>query len=270
MTEVAIPYKEMFEHSIILGAPGAGKSASLFIPNLFRLAERLAAGYEIPNVVVTDPKGELLRLTGPYFRQAGARVWVFHPLDPTVSMAVNVIKHADTWEIADRIAWTIVKNTGTSAAEPFFDNTARLLLAMIILHCRITYAEANMNHVHALGTLVPASEMENFLCSSPNQMLRMQAAGFYARIKRNERLLGSIEGNLPPRLNLWNLDSVRAVTGCNEIDFFDFYTKDEKHNRPTILYVINPLERKDQLAPLMATFFTEFFLATVEVAKRQP
>jgi len=268
--EVNIPYKEMFEHSTILGAPGAGKSASLFIPNLFRQAERLAAGYKIPNIVVTDPKGELLRLTGPYFRDAGARLWVFHPLDPQVSLSVNVIRYANTWEVADRVAQTIVKNTGTSKVEPFFENNAKLLLAMLILHCRVSCPDASLSHVHALATMSSAQDMQQILEKSSDDMVRGQARGFFSRVAQNERLLGSVMSELPHRLNLWNLSTIREVTTANEIDFYNFYQNNKENDKPTIMYVINPLERKAQLAPLMATFFTEFFLATVEVAKRQP
>lgn len=52
-------------NTVILGAPGTGKSASIMIPNLIESAKRGES------VFVTDPKGELCDKTYPIFKEYG-------------------------------------------------------------------------------------------------------------------------------------------------------------------------------------------------------
>ena len=78
---VALPEKEVYEHVLVCGPPGSGKSSGLIIPNI--LAERGAR-----SLVIVDPKSELLDLT----RAAVARhseVWVVNFLDPRAAWATT-------------------------------------------------------------------------------------------------------------------------------------------------------------------------------------
>lgn len=265
MQAAAIPAREVYEHILIVGAPGAGKSASLFIPNLLHHA---AVGAH--NLVVTDPKAELLRITGRVFQSNGWRVWIYAPMMPQISATWNMVEVCTSWDAADRVALTLVENTGKDESQPFFHETAQVLLRLLLLQCRAALPAATMCHVRAVASLATLEQLTFFTRSAPDPEAAAEAAGFWDRVTKNQKLVGSITMEFPQRLRLWALPQIRAVStpaeGVPRIDFRDFH--DPAHR--TVLFVVNPLERKTQLKPLTATFFKEFFTATLEAAKEAP
>jgi type IV secretion system protein VirD4 len=265
VSEVSIPAAEVFEHILILGAPGAGKSASIFIPNLLAQA---ASGRH--NLVVTDPKAELLRIAGSVFREAGWRVWIYAPMIPGISATWNMVDVCTTWEAADRVALTLVENTGKDESQPFFHQTAQVLLRLLLLQCRAALPGATMCHVRAVASLATLEQMMSFTRNAPDPEAAAEAVGFWDRVVKNQKLIGSITMEFPQRLRLWALPQIRAVStpaeGVPRIDFRDFHNPEHR----TVLFVLNSLQHKKQLAPLTATFFKEFFTATLEAAKEAP
>lgn len=246
--EVVLPLKEVCEHVLATGAPGAGKSASEFITNLLRLASNGAYA----NAVVTDPKMELLSICGPELLRAGYEVLVYHPYAPDLSDAWNMLSYAKDFESIDDMVLAIIANTGMSK-DNYWDNQTNQLLDLICYHLRETLGEkASMSHVQALAGAASARDIEVTLKNSPNQKIKMNAAGFFSRIGENEKLISSITSDLPRRLKLWTLDPIRATTHVNEIDFSVLCTE-----KKVVLFVVTPMDKKEQLKPLFATFFTQ-------------
>jgi len=256
--EVVLPLKEIFEHIMIVGAPGAGKSAGNFIPNLLRLSKHPYA-----NVVVTDPKMELLSICGPELQKAGYNIMVFHPYAPEISSAWNMMYYADDYESVDDMVLSIIRNSKESASKgdgEYWDQQANQLLNMICYDLRVKLGEeATINHVQAMAGASKPANIEVILRNSENPKVRMNAAGFFARIKENPKVVGNIMANMPRMFKLWTIDPIRAVTSKNEIDFSKLCS-----NKKTILFVVTPMDKKDQLRPLFATFFSQLFKVVQE------
>jgi type IV secretion system protein VirD4 len=84
---VVLPDKDVYEHTLVCGPPGSGKSSGLILPNI--LAERGTR-----SLVVVDPKSELLDLTrGAVERHS--EVWVVNFLDPDHSHGYNTMAKVD-------------------------------------------------------------------------------------------------------------------------------------------------------------------------------
>lgn len=256
---VAIPEPAQYEHLLLVAPTGAGKTSGVILPNL--LAEPGTR-----SLVITDPKRELLRKSGPAVRAryGPENVWVLDFLDPTLSRGYNPLAYVTDAATADLFAQTWVRNTGESK-DAFWSNAARTLIGAAALHLVAT--EEITPPLIALMDLLcsnPAEVVSATLADSPVPEVRRLARGFLANMAKNERLLGSVFTELPPRFTCLNLPEVRAVTGTNEIAFAQLA------RQPTALYLALDPQHSRTLAPLTACFFLHFFTTLTSIAKRVP
>jgi type IV secretion system protein VirD4 len=248
--DVVLPMKEVYEHIIMVGAPGAGKTAGVFTPNLLRMAEN--GGYA--NLVITDPKAELLSICGPELEKAGYEVVIYHPYSPELTNAWNMLYYADGYDAADDMIQTIIHNVIQGKGNQHWDNQANILLGLASYHLRLKLGEkATMSHLQAMATAKP-KDIEVTLRNSENDKIRINAQGFFSQMERNDTLITSVMNNVPKLLKLWSMDRIRATTSVNEINFSDLCS-----DKKIALFVITPLDKKEQLRPLFATFFSQMF-----------
>ncbi len=256
---IAIPERDQYEHLLLVAPTGAGKTSGVILPNL--LAEPGTR-----SLVITDPKRELLRKSTQALRaRYGAEnVWALDFLDPALSRGYNPLAYVTDAATADLFAQTWVRNTGESK-DAFWSNAARTLIGAAALHLVAT--EEITPPLIALVDLLcgtPAEQVSAALRESPVPEVRRLARGFLANMAKNERLLGSVFTELPPRFTCLNLPEVRAVTGTNEIAFAQLA------RQPTALYLALDPQYSRTLAPLTACFFLHFFTTLTSIAKRVP
>jgi len=256
---VALPERDQYEHVLLVAPTGAGKTSGVILPNL--LAEPGTR-----SLVITDPKRELLRKSTPALRgrYPRERVWILDFLDPALSRGYNPLAYVSDAATADLFAQTWVRNTGESK-DAFWSNAARTLIGAAALHLVAT--EEIAPPLIALVELLcgnPAEAVSATLRESPVPEVRRLARGFLTNMAKNERLLGSVFTELPPRFTCLNLPPVCAVTGTNEIDFAQL-----AHD-PTALYLALDPQYSRTLAPLTACFFLHFFTTLTNIAKAAP
>ncbi|MHB8646192.1 MAG: type IV secretory system conjugative DNA transfer family protein [Thermomicrobiales bacterium] len=253
---VAIPERDQYEHLLLVAPTGAGKTSGVILPNL--LSEPGTR-----SLVITDPKRELLRKSSSAIRAryGDDHVWTLDFLDPILSRGYNPLAYVTDAATADLFAQTWVRNTGESK-DAFWSNAARTLIGAATLHLVAT--EEITPPLVALVDLLcgtPAETVRATLAASPVPEVRRLARGFLANMAKNERLLGSVFTELPPRFTCLNLAEVRAVTGTNEIAF----ARLARH--PTALYLALDPQYSRTLAPLTACFFLHFFTTLTSIAK---
>ncbi len=256
---VAVPEREQYEHLLLVAPTGAGKTSGVILPNL--LTEPGTR-----SLVITDPKRELLRKSTYALRARYGQenVWVLDFLDPALSRGYNPLAYVTDAATADLFAQTWVRNTGESK-DAFWSNAARTLIGAAALHLVAT--EEITPPLIALVDLLcsnPAEVVSATLADSPVPEVRRLARGFLANMAKNERLLGSVFTELPPRFTCLNLPEVRAVTGTNEITFAQLAEE------PTALYLALDPQYSRTLAPLTACFFLHFFMTLTAIAKATP
>jgi len=257
---VALPERDQYEHLLLVAPTGAGKTSGVILPNL--LAEPGTR-----SLVITDPKRELLRKSTPAIltRYPRDRVWTLDFLDPALSRGYNPLAYVTDAATADLFAQTWVRNTGESK-DAFWSNAARTLIGAAALHLVATETEITPPLL-ALADLLcgnPAEEVSATLRESLVPEVRRLARGFLTNMAKNERLLGSVFTELPPRFTCLNLPPVCAVTGTNEIDFARLA------HEPTALYLALDPQYSRTLAPLTACFFLHFFTTLTNIAKAAP
>jgi len=235
-------------NTLVVGPPGSGKSAGLIISNLLR--ERGDR-----SLVVTDLKGELLRLCGRVLRRTHT-VWAVNFLDPT-AMGYNPLAGCttpmDTFAFCD--AW--VANTGQSRGEPFWDSACKEIMSAAIFDL-----QATLPTTPTLGTLYA------FLCAqspeaiiarlkvSPAPLARESALSFMAALEANEKLLGGAFAEIKPRFRIMADPRVQAVTSRHDVEFTRL--ADTGH-KPVALFLQLDRTMQDELKPLAAAFFLDLF-----------
>lgn len=77
-------------NSMIVGVTRSGKGQKIILP----LLSNLARGEKKPTVIIHDPKGELLRDSGSFFKANGYKIYNFNPSDSTSSSHWNIFETA--------------------------------------------------------------------------------------------------------------------------------------------------------------------------------
>ena len=123
---------------LVVGGSGSGKSASYSIPNAYQM---------LGSYVFTDPKGELYDRTAGYLKANGYEIKVLNLVRPQNSDGYNPLMHISSEIDVDVIANTIVKGQKTdgSSSDPFWDDSAEMLLKALIYYLMATRPEEEQN-----------------------------------------------------------------------------------------------------------------------------
>ncbi len=114
---------------MVVGTSGSGKTRSIVRPNLLQ-----AQG----SYVVSDPKGNLSKIFGPYFRAKGYRVYEFNFIHPEKSCRYNPIKYCrnttDVRKLAHTLVYEMNRAGGSKGSnyDPFWDEASLMLLTAAI------------------------------------------------------------------------------------------------------------------------------------------
>jgi type IV secretion system protein VirD4 len=105
---IRLSSKASYEHTLVLGPTGSGKSSAFFIPNLLDLDGSHSA-------VVTDPKGEMCEKTRGYLESKGYNIVKLVPLDASKNeFKYNPLALCEDDQKIHEIAQIILINGGNS------------------------------------------------------------------------------------------------------------------------------------------------------------
>jgi type IV secretion system protein VirD4 len=258
---VALPEREAYEHVLVVGPPGSGKSSGLILPNI--LAERGTR-----SLVIVDPKSELLGITrGAVSRHS--EIWVVNFLNPEGSHGYNPLAMVSDYLSAEAFAECWITNTGRSSKEPFWDNATKQLIVAAVLHLRAehTGAPPTLADLAAFFTRQDAETITAVLGASKSEPARDCATSFLASVTKNEKLLGAVFAELPPRFSILQDPRVRATTSRHQVSFARLGQQD---GRPIALYLALERTMAPLLKPLSACFFMQLFEELIRVADASP
>ena len=106
---------------LVVGGSGAGKSR----------------GFALPNMVITDPKAELLRKTGGLLEKKGYEVRVFDLINPDTSFCYNPFEYVHDDKDVLRLISNLIQNTtpkGSQSSDPFWEKSETALLQALMLY----------------------------------------------------------------------------------------------------------------------------------------
>ena len=215
---------------LVVGGSGSGKSASYSIPNAYQL---------LGSYVFTDPKGELYDRTAGYLRSNGYDIKVLNLVKPQYSDGYNPLMHISSEIDVDVIANTIVKGqkTGDGGSDPFWDDSAEMLLKALIYYLMATRPEEEQN-LASCAELVRAANSNggsNLLTELISKLPYDHPARMnYKSIEiAPEKTYSSILSTLQSKLGKFDSKEIAELTSTDTINFEDI------GNKKTAVYVIS-------------------------------
>jgi len=215
---------------LVVGGSGSGKSASYSIPNAFQM---------LGSYVFTDPKGELYDRTAGYLRQNGYKIKVLNLVHPQYSDGYNPLMHISSEIDVDIIANTIVKGQKTDGggSDPFWDDSAEMLLKALIYYLIATRPEEEQN-LASCAELVRAANSNG----GSNLLTELMSALPYdhpARMNYKsieiapEKTYSSILSTLQSKLGKFDSKEIAELTSTDTINF------EEIGSQKTAVFVIS-------------------------------
>ena len=107
---------------LVVGGSGAGKSRAYAVVNIMQCN---------CSMVVTDPKGELLRKTGGLLEREGYEVRVFDLINPETSFCYNPFAYVRDDKDVLKLINNLIRNTtpkGAQSSDPFWEKSETALL----------------------------------------------------------------------------------------------------------------------------------------------
>lgn len=211
---------------LVVGGSGAGKIRTYAVPNV------LEAGC---SMVITDPKGEILRKTGGFLKRAGYEVRVFDLLNPDASFCYNPFRYVrDDKEVLQLIT-NLIQNTTpphAQSSDPFWEKSETALLQALMLYLlhEAPPEEQNFGMVmELLGSAQVKEEDENFespldilferLAMRDPESIAVKQYGIYKQAAG--KTAKSILVSVGVRLAAFNLPQIARLTMTDELHLDD-------------------------------------------------
>lgn len=217
---------------LVFGGSGSGKSAAYVKPNILQ---------KLGSYVITDPKGELYRDTSGYLKANGYDVKVLNLVDTEYSNRYNPLAHIRDYSDVDIIAHTIVQggegDGGGKSADPFWDNTAKMLLKACIYYVISVLPEEERNLSSCLNIVRAGGADETIFDRlfvgelKPDHPGRKEYEGIRVGADKTKQ---SIAISLVSKLSHFDSPNMQRLTTSNDIDF------EELGEKKTAIYVISP------------------------------
>ena len=113
---------------LVVGGSGAGKSRAYAVVNIMQCN---------CSMVITDPKGELLRKTGGLLERKGYEVRVFDLINPETSFCYNPFAYVRDDKDVLKLINNLIRNTtpkGAQSSDPFWEKSETALLQALMLY----------------------------------------------------------------------------------------------------------------------------------------
>ena len=275
---VRLSAEKSYEHVMVLGPTGSGKSSSFFIPNLLDLDG-------IHSAVVTDPKGEMYELTSPYLESLGYNIVKLEPLHPERNeFFYNPLAIIDDATEIRNIAQLILTNgnkaveisTGSSSSGAEWINMSIPLLAASFAYVKEfgkTKSIPEAIDIILNGNLKSMDEMFRKCPDAYKLFLIFKSAG------ESEKTISSIKSVLTTNVQLFTDPKVaKFVTAPMVYNEDGEKIPDEERlfnplilrKKPTVWFVCVPEAKATMMMPLMSVFFTQLLEITMEQKTGQP
>ena len=208
---------------LVCGGSGSGKTRFYAKPNIMQANT---------SFIVLDPKGELLRDTGYLLEQNGYEIKVLDLINMDKSDCYNPFVYIYDDNDIQRLVTNLFKNTtpkGSQAQDPFWDQTASMLLKALIsfLHYEAPPEEQNFSTVLDMIRQGDVSEEDEDLVSPLDMLFNALekkdpnhiALKYYRSYHKGAgKTLKSIQISLLARLEKFDLNSLSSITQTDEMD----------------------------------------------------
>ena len=229
-------------NSLVIGMPGTGKTWLFILSNLLQ---------NTGSYVVTDTKGETLKLTGYFMKEIAKKdIKIFNTKNPELSMKYNPFAYINDELDILSITNTIMNATedvGTNKGDSFWIKAERLFFTAIIGYLFDTQPFEKINIKNFLDIIVEVRNAENQnqnddeVSDEVDQMFKdlEEYQGNTFAVRQYKKYLtgarkskSSIILSVCARMSVFDIDSIRELTSEDQLEL------NSLPNGNTILYLI--------------------------------
>ena len=270
---IRLSSKSSYEHCLVIGPTGSGKSSAFFIPNLLDLDGQHSA-------VVIDPKGEMCEQTRPYLESIGYKIVKIVPLDKTK----NEYKYNPLWLTEDdqkihEIAQIILINGGKSieiATGSGMSSSEWINMSVPLFSAALAYVK----HFGVTKSIPEAIEIilrdnlqqmeEKF---KQNKFAYRQFLIFKSSAE-SEKTLASIKSVLTTNVQIFLEDKIEDFVtpeieydeyGDSFINEASMFNPTMLRDRPTVLFICIPENQSNYMMPITSVMY--FQILNMNIAK---
>ena len=132
--------KTSFNHILLCGPSGSGKSSGVFIPTVVKLSRHNHS------MVITDVKGEIKRITARYLKRRGVKLTALDLIDPKQSATFNPLSRCEDFSDIKDLARIIIEATYPSTTDnTYWIKAAENLISVIMFAVKLSPNMADRN-----------------------------------------------------------------------------------------------------------------------------
>ncbi|MBU3107122.1 type IV secretory system conjugative DNA transfer family protein [Clostridium gasigenes] len=240
-----------FEGIGVFGATGSGKTTKFFVPNL--LSNNIKG-----SIIVTDPKGELYKLTSKYQENVcGREVYKIDLTNPNYSYKYNLLENCKDIQEVLQLSSSLLYNgslslelqTGKKAGGIEWVQMAEPLLSAALLYAKdLKYPFNNVEFAFQLILTLDTEQLQLLIEKSKN-IDAMTQFNIFMQVSGADRTEGSIKITLASNLKAFTDKNINTVNSKTNIYIERFRKK------KSILYISYPERKASYYSPFVAPLF---------------
>ncbi|MDP4084718.1 MAG: type IV secretory system conjugative DNA transfer family protein [Bacillota bacterium] len=244
----------------VAGPPGSNKTTGFVYPNMFYIPYSYRNSKDKPDIIVTDPKGEILAYTGNYFLNNNYEIKIIDFLHLKYGDATNPLSYIESEEDIMKIATGFVgaaamKDAKSQNADPIWEQGESLLLAALISFVVEVFPPSEQTF-ETVGQVLASPNIRDFELAE-TLFARHNITGYGLELwnkflNLEDKLRSGVVGGLSIKMALFSLSKVKKITGKNSFDFREIGRKKEK---PFAIFIQMPDEDRTY-SPIINTIIS--------------
>ena len=253
--------QDSFTNLALVAPTGSGKTTRYVIPNVLQVQG---------SVVVTDPSGEIYRLTSGHLRNRGFGIQVLQPADVARSERFNPLMYWSRPQELRQLATILGMSVQSRGADPFWATSAVNLLWLSLAALARVEAEqfVNLGNLRWLLNHLGGNErsgLDAFMArhlaggNGDEQIL----AEYRAFCSQDPKVMASILSSARAALELWADSDICQLTARNTVDIAAL------RQTPTAIYIVVPEHQVRYFGQLVNLFYSACFARCLVTGYRE-
>lgn len=244
--ERSLSIEDSFSNALILGGSGSGKSSSILIPSILKMA-----GHS--SLCIHDPSSELFLATSSALKKMGYEIKVLCFNKPEISQAYNPLHRVRSASDISKVCKLVVYSALGKGNDPFWNTSSEGLISFFCKYL-VTYADPKFCNLYNVLSLINGfssdpESTDRLIVKTGNSELISE---YKAWVAYGDKTLMSIIATARAALSIFSDPSVAMVTASDTLAFKEF------RRAKTALYITNSVKDMRYYSCISNIFFSQF------------